>query len=762
MAGIDQESFNKQLYDLLKVRGYNPVPKNNKNQNVGTPQEAHIFEFTFKKDGEEYGKVWTTIDDAQNVIVYFDSEQTESPEGQTRGVSYDDSWSGFLEHLKAWAQKKQLDFELANKDRVGDDMRQREYWKMKQKVDEGYYPMGKQASCNNSIPTVKIILQHTRKIEEGEQRHRNVAKIFLETQEGERFLAPTTRPGVAQVYARHLAEGGEPQDERWNHIKSICEEYNKMAGFVRATRNNEFSESVQPLVNEGINHYKKLRESLGKMRTKKGYNKYFESWTPALMEEESDESVAEMFVEETIDPRIESAMPILSRLKRTLPEMHLMPEVEQLEEWSNNIITGAILNESSLTENILKKIKAIRDKKKRIKEIDKELKRLDTEWHKAGPKHSEDWDFIDRKQAIRSKEDKLTKELLKLRKESFENKNNSLEESATSTYTPKRKPIDVELHELRRIDNPRDIKDEEFLKQIKQEGYVVLEHPETLKVYLYDTVGDFIDSEHDSIPDAIGYAKKNIYDYSMYEGMSNESQGPSGASADFGAQHYKDVAKLAKKEKERKRREEEEFLEKYKDELDDDNSLNEISKRKTKAYLKKARADAEKRAEYDYDMEHPKSHRFGNRITGIERAEDRLYGVDKEFDEDLDANQKRAGQLGPYEKIGSKGAVGKLVGESVEKLFAITVDGKEYKYGYEIDDEEDNSKIFHYVIDPEGKEHSMDWSPYDSPSEEDIQLWIEMGMPSRRDFGLNSPLRREYLEKHHQYMKEMATIKRFL
>ena len=32
--------------------------------------------------------------------------------------------------------------------------------------------------------------------------------------------------------------------------------------------------------------------------------------------------------------------------------------------------------------------------------------------------------------------------------------------------------------------------------------------------------------------------------------------------------------------------------------------------------------------------------------------------------EDLDANQKRVGQLGPTEKVGPKGAVGKLVGAS--------------------------------------------------------------------------------------------------
>ena len=106
------------------------------------------------------------------------------------------------------------------------------------KINEGYFPNGKLSSYNDNIPTVKIVLQHTRAIQEGEQRYRNVARIYLENVQGERILAPTVKPGIAQIYARHLAEGGVPNDERWNHIKSLCEEYSKMAGFVRAVRGN--------------------------------------------------------------------------------------------------------------------------------------------------------------------------------------------------------------------------------------------------------------------------------------------------------------------------------------------------------------------------------------------------------------------------------------------------------------------------------------------------------------------------------------------
>jgi hypothetical protein len=198
--------------------------------------------------------------------------------------------------------------------------------------------MGKSRSYSDNIPSVKIVIEHSRQIEEGEQRYRNINKIFLENQMGERFLLDTKKPGIARVYARHIAEGGKVNDERWGHIQGLCEEYQKMAGFVRATRNGQFNESAQKLVNEAINHYQGLRESLSRMTGKRGYEAYFESWTPTLMEDETEETnLNELFVQETLDPRIESVMPILSRLQKRVAEMK---EVNELSEWADSLIEG--------------------------------------------------------------------------------------------------------------------------------------------------------------------------------------------------------------------------------------------------------------------------------------------------------------------------------------------------------------------------------------------------------------------------------------
>jgi hypothetical protein len=268
--------------------------------------------------------------------VYFSDDIANSEKEESE--SGDVSWYQLLNQLKKFSQKYQLSFELRNVSNLKHDMAKREYMKKKESIAEGYYPMGRKASYSDAVPSVKIVLQHTRQIEEGEQRYRNIARIFLENEHGERFLAPTTKPGIARVYARHIAEGGMPHDEKWNHIGSLCEEYQKMAGFVRATRNGQFNESTQKLIAEGINHYQALRESLGKLAGHRGYNAYFESWTPPLMEDDSDTSnINELFVQETVDPRIESVMPILSKLHKKISEMS---EVNELSEWADKLIEG--------------------------------------------------------------------------------------------------------------------------------------------------------------------------------------------------------------------------------------------------------------------------------------------------------------------------------------------------------------------------------------------------------------------------------------
>lgn len=417
---IQTDSLNRKLYDFLRSNGHNPKPLDIYGEVLPVPDDAEVFKITYAEDGNPIGPAWITIDNSKNLKIYYDDQLIKNSELSSTGSN----WTQFLKHMKIWAQRKQLGFELENKDHLSSDMAKRKYIKEKEEiaesfsqnqqminegdevwwpknhknkkligwvvessinsgkikfitnikemtvknmlvvesdevdivskktitgdkimkntyVKEGYYPMTKNSSYNDSIPTIKIVIQHSRQIQENEQRYRNIAKIFLENQEGERILAPTKKPGLAQVYARHLAEGGLPNDDHWKHINKLAEEYQKMAGFARAVRNKQFNESAQSLVESGLAHYQSVKETLSKMRSHRGYTQYFESYTPALMETENDDSVNlnELFVQEILDPRIESVMPILSRLNKGIQENK---ELTQLESWADQIIINSL------------------------------------------------------------------------------------------------------------------------------------------------------------------------------------------------------------------------------------------------------------------------------------------------------------------------------------------------------------------------------------------------------------------------------------
>ena len=337
-----QESVNREIYDflttLLRDKKVTPLEIAGGGSELVrvSPEESDVFKFQFDKDNNDYGDVRVSYDpDNRKLIIFYDDQIADSPDSNTSGTEFTDSWKGFRNNIKKWAMRKQIGFELSNKNHMGDYLQQRASIKKKSELQEGYYPMGKMGSYNDSIPNVKIVIQHTRKIEEGEQRFRNVAKIYVENANGERFAVPSNKPGIAKVYARHIAEGGSPYDERGRHITSLVEEYSKMSGFVRAVKNRQFNESTGKLVQEGINHYFSLRETLSKMTGSRGYNVYFESWTP-ILNEQSDEqtNINELFVHETIDPRIESVLPILSKLHKKVSEMN---EIHQLGEWADTI-----------------------------------------------------------------------------------------------------------------------------------------------------------------------------------------------------------------------------------------------------------------------------------------------------------------------------------------------------------------------------------------------------------------------------------------
>jgi hypothetical protein len=67
-----------------------------------------------------------------------------------------------------------------------------------------------------------------------------------------------------------------------------------------------------------------------------------------------------------------------------------------------------------------------------------------------------------------------------------------------------------------------------------------------------------------------------------------------------------------------------------------------------------------------------------------------------------------------------------------------------YTYITDIDEEEDNRKIWHMLKTPEGKTIDIDFTPYAYMNKDDVELYIKLGMPKRQGIG---PLDSEKLQK---------------
>ena len=116
----------------------------------------------------------------------------------------------------------------------------------------------------------------------------------------------------------HVRQGGKPYDIRGSHICEMVTEMNLLARFNRANQHKVFEGSTQALVESAQSYYQSLQENLKHLSNSRGYSAYFESWSPADIGSEDAlvEDIKTLFVEQTLDARIESALPLLAKIQQ--------------------------------------------------------------------------------------------------------------------------------------------------------------------------------------------------------------------------------------------------------------------------------------------------------------------------------------------------------------------------------------------------------------------------------------------------------------
>ena len=112
-----------------------------------------------------------------------------------------------------------------------------------------------------------------------------------------------------------------------------------LARFRRANTGKLLEGDTVALVEQTNAYYENLQRNLKSLTSQRGYTTYFESWAPADITEESVviEGLKHLFVTQSIDQRIEDALPLIARIQQ---QGTAMKEANIFETWADRLIEG--------------------------------------------------------------------------------------------------------------------------------------------------------------------------------------------------------------------------------------------------------------------------------------------------------------------------------------------------------------------------------------------------------------------------------------
>jgi len=326
-----QDTAAVDLYDLLVTRDFEPEILDAQGKSVTDPAEAEMFSFDWKTQDNNYGTVVALLGGDNNLEIYFGDNLGRGMEPEDRR-----EWYQFLEQMKQFASRNIMDFEINNLSRLKYTMQGMAA--IKEGLFEGYYGTRK-VSYSDQPKKTRLMIRHSRDLGEGDARHRNIDALFVETQDGNRFRLPFKKLIGGRAMARHISEGGTPYDAFGQHITEMMSEMDTMARFVRAAKHRGFTGEAGAMVESAIRHYSDLKSKAKRMISQRGYREERDAFRPDQFTDAAvtAEAIRDMFIEQTLDHRIEEALPVLARLAE---QQSAMTEADQFEVWAAGMVEG--------------------------------------------------------------------------------------------------------------------------------------------------------------------------------------------------------------------------------------------------------------------------------------------------------------------------------------------------------------------------------------------------------------------------------------
>ena len=333
------------LFEKIRDR-FEDVSLGNDNAKATTdPQKARFFNFDYVVDDTNHGNITMSLIDEISLKVYFSKNISSDLDDEQKK-----EWYSFLRELREFARRNLLSFEprdITRSTLKHRDIQQQSKADSTYDADEVVAESRMYGTLNRSYESfgpVRIKLQHTKPImdETHGARSRNIAAVFVENDQGERFRLPFENLTGARAMARHVSAGGVPTDDLGRHITEMVGEMTTLRPFVRGMARRTFEDTVtKEMVESAFGYHALLKNTLKKLKGKRGYTEFKETFKPALVEDDANVAeLKELFVKKTLDERIEQALPLVHKAYNIMKENN-NPYAQQFENWADKLSEGS-------------------------------------------------------------------------------------------------------------------------------------------------------------------------------------------------------------------------------------------------------------------------------------------------------------------------------------------------------------------------------------------------------------------------------------
>jgi hypothetical protein len=295
------------------------------------PEEARFFDFDYMEGENPIGHVSISLAEHNSMKVYFSSGITEGMDGGQK-----DNWYGFLKELRMFAKRRLLAFDT--RDIAKDNLDKRDYAFLSQYAQPKptqntvQTPVGESIMSESNLygtktvsyqklENTRLIIKHSHALADDMApgaRSRNIAGLFVENQDGERFKYPFIHLSGARAMQRHVANGGKPYDEIGESIIKMSEEIAQLKSFGNyVVRNDLMNSDTNNVVERSSEQLNRLRETIARLAKQGHYEAYKESFQaqqPMEVPQDVVEQFTDQFTVKNFKEDIASVFPVLYRL----------------------------------------------------------------------------------------------------------------------------------------------------------------------------------------------------------------------------------------------------------------------------------------------------------------------------------------------------------------------------------------------------------------------------------------------------------------